>query len=503
MMRIPLDRQSAKPLYRQVEEFLREQILAGTLVSETRLPATRKLAQGLGVNRITVNAAYAELESQGFIGSRPGSGNYVSRHAVSFPHILRDELSEDRLPAWQRALGKREWLRELPPADSPSGPEPEEPMFRFDAGAGDQRLFPVEEFRKTLQVVLCRDGCSALDYGDRKGYRPLRVTMAQILTTEGIPAHPDQLLVTSGSQQALALTAHLLLRPKDTIVVEEPTYAGALGLFRALGARIVGVPMDGEGLQTDELERMLPRLRPRLIYTVPNFHNPTGVCLGFQRRRHLLELAGRFNVPILEDDYVGDLRYSGHDLPSLKTLDTTGGVIYVRTFSKMLMPGLRIGFILAQGPVIRCLEACKRVHDLASSSLLQRAIEAYINVGRYQAHLRRACHVYRRRRDRMAEALAAHMPEGAHWALPDGGLFLWLQLPPTIDTGELARQAAQCGVGLFSSSRFFTDGGDRPFLRLNFASQSEDTILEGIARLGTLVRKRLTRRRNGCSKTGT
>jgi GntR family transcriptional regulator/MocR family aminotransferase len=248
--------------------------------------------------------------------------------------------------------------------------------------------------------------------------------------------------------------------------------------------------MDSEGMQTSALEGALSRLRPGLIYTIPNFHNPTGVCLSAARRHHLLELAARHNVPVIEDDYVGDLRYSGHDLPSLKTLDTAGGVIYVRTFSKMLMPGLRIGFVLAQGPIVRYLEACKGTQDLATSSLIQRALEAYITVGRYHAHLRRACRVYRRRRDRMVQELKARMPEGVFWQVPDGGLFLWLGLPP-LDTRELVKQAFADGVQLAPSARFFTDGRERPYLRLNFASQDEERIAEGVARLASLLRRRL------------
>jgi GntR family transcriptional regulator/MocR family aminotransferase len=240
-------------------------------------------------------------------------------------------------------------------------------------------------------------------------------------------------------------------------------------------------------MRLDSLERILSATRPKLIYTIPNFHNPTGICLSGGRRRALVDLATRFDVPILEDDYVGDLRYDGHDLPSLKTLDVRGGVIYVRTFSKMLMPGLRIGFILAQGPVLRQLEACKRVTDLASSSLIQRTLEAYITVGRYHAHLRRACRVYRRRRDHLLAALAAHMPPGAHWRTPAGGLFLWLGLPPGTDSAALAARASVRRVGLIPSSRFYPDQQDHPFLRLNFACQPEEKIDEGIARLGGLL----------------
>jgi len=488
-MRIPIDRESATPLYRQIEQFLRQQILSGRLTPEMRLPATRELAHSLGVNRITINSAYAELESQGLIFSSLGAGSFVSRSSASFPRIVRNEIPPEGFPAWQGSLaGSGRWSEAVTRHRDLAGPQPDSGFISFAGGAGDERLFPVEEFRKTLQVVLCRDGHQALDYGERRGYRPLRVTIAGILTGEGIPAHPDQVLVTSGSQQAVALVAHLLLSPGDTVAVEVPTYSGALDLFRSLDLNIVGVPLDAEGMRLEVLEQVLADVGPRLVYTIPNFHNPTGICLGAERRRKLVDLGARFDVPILEDDYVGDLRYEGSDLPALKTLDVNGGVIYVRTFSKMLMPGLRIGYILAQGPVLGYLEECKRVSDLSSSSLIQRALESYITVGRYQAHLRRACSAYRRRRDRLMEELSAQIPHGVRWRAPAGGLFLWLEPPPGTSTTRVAEMAAEQSVGLVPSTCFYADGQDRPFLRLNFADQPEDRIAEGAARLSRVLR---------------
>jgi GntR family transcriptional regulator/MocR family aminotransferase len=489
MMRIPLDRQSAVPLYRQIEDFISRQILTGKLAPAMRLPSTRELARSLGVNRITVNAAYAELEAQGLLSGRQGSGSYVSAGSASFPGIVNNELNNTKLPAWQRSLNEPGGPLP-PPAQAPDAGLRNDPdAFRFADGTGDGRLFPVEEFRKTLQVVLCRDGRRALEYDGPGGYDPLRVTIARIMTSEGIPAHPDHVLITSGAQQAISLIARLLLRPGDRVLVENPTYAIALDLFRFLGAEIIGVELDEEGLRTDRLEELMTKRRPKLIYTIPNFQNPTGVCLSRGRRQALVDLASRFDVPVLEDDYVGDLRYDGHDLPALKTLDVHGGVIYVRTFSKMLMPGLRVGFILAQGPVLRRLEACKRVTDLASSSLIQRALEAYITVGRYHAQLRRACRTYRRRRDRMLTALADRLPGGVRWQLPAGGLFVWLELPSSLSSAGVARRAAEQGVALVPSARFFIDGRDHPFLRLNFAGLTEEKIEAGIERLGEVLRR--------------
>jgi len=343
-----------------------------------------------------------------------------------------------------------------------------------------------------LQEVLRRDSTEALGYGDRAGYPPLRATIAHILTNQGIPTHPDHVLITSGSQQALTLVARLLLHPGDVVLVESPTYTGAINLFRSLDVRLLGVPVDEQGMQVEHVEEALRTAHPRLIYTVPTFHNPTGTCMSGYRRRQLIALADRYNIPILEDDFVGDLRYEGRAQPALKALDSGGRVIYVSTFSKMLMPGLRVGFLVATGPVYERLLVCKWVGDLATSNLMQRALEAYITVGRYQAHLRRACQIYRRHRDAMLAALANYMPAGTQWSPPQGGLFIWVRLPDGLSAEVLYPLAAKEGVTFVPGSLFFPGERDQPYLRLNFARHPPEVIEEGIRRLGRAVEQLLT-----------
>jgi GntR family transcriptional regulator / MocR family aminotransferase len=354
-MRIPLDHQTEVPLYRQIESYLRKAILAGSLAPETRLPASRKLAADLGVNRVTVESAYECLEADGLLTSRVGSGTYVlAPETVIVPPPNGGDVT---WPLWQQSLPKA-------PVDEKHRAAAHPDLISFAGGVSDARLYPAEEFRRVLQAVMRRDGISALDYGERSGYAPLRATIAHVLASQGLQARPESVLVTAGSQQAISLVAQMLLSAGDTIVVESPTYSGALDLFRALGFKAVGVPVDEQGMQVDLLERLLQQHHPRLIYTIPNFHNPTGTCLIGARRRQLIALADRYNVPILEDDFVGDLRYDGRTQPALKALDPGGRVIYVSTFSKMLMPGLRVGFLLADGPVYDSLVRFKRVNDL-------------------------------------------------------------------------------------------------------------------------------------------
>ncbi len=486
-MQIPLDRQSKTPLYQQIESYIRQGILSGSLGPETRLPAIRELALELGVNRITVENAYAELEADNLIFSRVGSGTYVLP-PNDIPLIPKDKPGTP-WPLWQQELQNRTGgYRGVSPIELLRDGQHPNPI-NFSEGVGDARLIPVDEFRKVIQTVMRRDGICALEYGDRRGYTPLRNTIAHVLASQGIQVQADNILVTAGSQQSLSLVAQLLLKPGDTLLVERPTYAGALDLFRALGYKVVGVPVDENGLQVDRLEKLLQLHHPKLIYTIPNFQNPTGTSLSGPRRRQLIQLADRYNIPILEDDFVGDLRYEGRAQPALKALDPGGRVIYVSTFSKMLMPGLRVGFLVAEGPVYDGLLTFKRLNDLATSNLIQRALEVYVTVGRYQAHLRHTTQVYRKRRDAMISAIHHYLSGRVHANHPQGGLFIWLELREGFSADALLPVACKEGVAFTPGSLFYPDDREGVnYLRLNFVTNPPDQIEEGIRRLAKAMR---------------
>jgi GntR family transcriptional regulator / MocR family aminotransferase len=439
-MRLALDPRSAQPVYAQISGHFRAAILADNLRPGVRLPAVRTLAANLGVSRGTVESAYAELLAGGLVTSRQGSGYYVLPHA---PGEAVDPPRSGGWPAWQGRLsygGYEAMSAYLPEVSRQTD------WIALDGGACDPRLFPMDEFRKLLGQVMRRDGVAAVEYGEVGGYLPLRATLAQVLASQGIQTGPGNILITAGSQQALSLVAGLILPPGSSVIVERPTYAGALDVFRSRGLQIHTVGLDEDGMDVDELESILVRHKPGLIYTIPNFHNPTGACLSGQRRRQLISLAGRFDVPILEDDYVGDIRYEGHAQPTLKSLDPDGRVIYMSTFSKMLIPGLRVGFVVADGPVYAHLLRSKRCHDLATCNLIQRALKDYVSVGRYSAHLQRSCTLYRRRRDTMLAALERRMPPGTTWLRPKGGLFVWVNLPQGMRASELLPRACEAGV---------------------------------------------------------
>jgi GntR family transcriptional regulator / MocR family aminotransferase len=485
-MRIPLDRQSATPLYQQIKDYLRQGILSGSLAPDTRLPASRQLAQDLGVNRITVENAYAELESEGLILSKLGSGTYVLAPDPLLPLPRKDKNTP--WPLWQQDLSAQKNNTRNPKLRLKATHHPQ--PISFSSGIGDANMFPAEEFRKVLQTVMRRDGFDALDYGERNGYGPLRESITHILASQGLQTRPEDILITAGSQQALSLVSQLLLSPGDVIFVESPSYSGALDLFRTLGFKVIGIPVDDQGMQVDGLEKLLQQHHPRLIYTIPNFHNPTGTCLTSPRRRQLLVLADRYNVPILEDDFVGDLRYEGRTQPALKALDPGGRVIYVSTFSKMLMPGLRVGFLVAEGPVYDRLVDFKRVNELATSNLIQHALEAYVTVGRYQAHLHRSCQIFRKRRDVMVAAIQRYLPATVHFDIPQGGLFIWLSLPKRLTSEELLPLAWEEGVDFAPGSPFFPEEIESSgWLRLNFVVQAPSQIEEGMKRLGKAIKR--------------
>jgi len=464
-----LDPTSSEPLYRQIEAWYRRAIASGQLTPGTRLPAARKLADELGVSRITVDRAYGGLMADGVAEGRGSAGTVVTGRPVR-----RSEPSPRA--GWQeQALAAR--TSRAPAAPAAGGTAD---LIALSGGLGDPSLFDLASFNRVLNTVRLRDGVGALDYGDPQGFGPLRQVVSGILAAQGLEAPPETILITAGSQQAITLVASCLLGPGDAVLVERPTYNSALDLFRVLGLRILDAATDARGLRLDEAEGLIRTHRPKLIYTMPSYQNPSGVSMDRERRQGLLDLAGRYDVPILEDDFVGDVRFEGRGHPTLKALDRTGHVIYVSTFSKMLLPGLRTGYLVLEGPVFALLAEHKRVTDLASATLIQRTLAEYIGVGRYQTHLKRSVRLYRERRDAVAAALRDEVPS-LRWTLPAGGFFLWLEAP---DGRDLAAEAREAGVRLAPGGQFFADPAEgRCFARLNFAAQPAAVLEEAVRRL--------------------
>jgi DNA-binding transcriptional MocR family regulator len=325
----------------------------------------------------------------------------------------------------------------------------------------------------------------------------LREAIAGWLTTRGLHCISDEVMVLSGSQQGLQLTARVLLSPGDTVIVEAPTYFGALEAFRKAGARMVSVPVDAEGMQVDILGALLRHHRPKLIYTLPTFQNPSGTVMSLERRRQLLALAAGYGIPILEEDTYAELRYDGSSIPSLKAMDTTGVVLNLGTFSKILFPGLRLGWLLAPRQVIRRLALSKQTEDLHSSTLGQWAMERMITAGHLETHLVTIRKVYRHQRDVMGKALEAERIEGLRWEVPRGGFYFWCELPRLVDRAKLSAMAAELSVNFLPGYPCFVDEPPSHWVRLNFTFPTPREIEEGVARFMHAVQGAIATRQQG------
>ncbi len=372
-------------------------------------------------------------------------------------------------------------------------------VISFGGGLPAPDVFPVEEFKAACIKVLTESGPQALQYGTTEGYTPLREMIARHSEKYLPGVTIDNILITSGSQQALDLIGKIFINRGDRILVESPTYLGALQAWNAYGAEYVSVPSDENGMMTEHLEAAL-RTGPKFIYVLPNFQNPTGATIPLERRKQLLALADRYGVPIVEDDPYGQIRYEGEHLPSVVTLDSgtrktngcyVGNVIYLSTFSKILAPGIRLAWVIAPPEVIRKLVQAKQGTDLNTSAFNQ--ITAY-EVGRggfLDKHVITIRDCYRERRNVMLDALTEHMPAGVKWTHPHGGLFLWATLPEGMDTTALLQDAVAEKVAYVPGTSFFANGGGENTMRLNFSYSKPDLINEGIARLGKVFKKKL------------
>jgi 2-aminoadipate transaminase len=369
-------------------------------------------------------------------------------------------------------------------------------VISLAGGLPAPELFPIDEYRRAFEWVLESDGAVALQYGPSEGYRPLRTLLAERLSGFGMPATPDDVLVTNGSQQALDLMGKIFLNPGDTVLVEKPTYLGALQAFNQYQATYAVVPMDEDGMRVDEVERTLSSQRTtgqriKFIYALPNFQNPTGRTMSLERRQRLVELANHFGVPIVEDDPYGELRYEGQALPTLKALDRHDSVIYLGTFSKILAPGFRLGWILASPQVQETLLHGKQPSDLHTGMAQQMATYQVAKDGFVDAHVTRIKDFYRERRDVMLRAIEEHFPADARYTRPAGGLFVWAELPPHIDTRELLLDAIQEKVAFVPGQGFHPDFSGTNTMRLNFSNVPPDQLREGIRRLGLAIERRL------------
>jgi 2-aminoadipate transaminase len=502
MLPLHLQPESHVPLYIQLRDQVRSLVHAGDLRPGDRIPASRELATMLGVHRTTVANAYAELESEGLIQGHVGRGTYIKGNGNGL------KLTPPAPPVLNGSEGLR-W--ELLFADERG----EEALSRLTASAPENALsfvmarpaeeyFPVEELQTCVNAVLRREATAVLNLGPSDGYGPLKDALIEHLRGDGISAKDENLLITDGCQQSLDIISKAFVRPGDSVILENPTYPGAMAIFHGARARCLGVPMQTRpepgttlGLDLEALEATLAANRVKLIVLTPDFQNPTGTSMPLASRRKVLELAGRHQVPVVEDHIYARLHAREERLPSLKHLDRANIVIHIDSFAKVAFPGLRVGWIVAPATAIERLRIVKQTTDLHTDQLAQATLAEFLRRGLFTKHLAKMRKVYASRLSALDEALRKHMPEGTRWTRPDGGMCLWLELPPGFDASELLIHAKERGV-LFAPGRYFYVQNPLPnTLRLGYAGLDEKQIARGVATLADLLRVEMRKRQRG------
>jgi 2-aminoadipate transaminase len=363
-------------------------------------------------------------------------------------------------------------------------------IISFAGGLPAPELFPVEDLKKACEAVLDNVGPRSLQYSLTLGILPLRKFLAERLSPKGASLTEENILITGGSQQGLDLVGSVFLEKGSVVICESPTYLGAIQAFNAYNPHYVTVDMDKNGILTDQVEENIRKYKPRLIYVVPNFQNPSGITLSYERRKHLVELAKEYYIPIIDDNPYGELRYTGKDVPSLKSL---GGdlVIQLGTFSKIISPGLRIGWIAASTEVMTMFERMKQGADLHTNTFAQYVVAQYVKDGRLDRHIEEIKAAYGERRDVMIKAMTEYFPENVKWTEPEGGLFLWAQLPQEISATDLLQEALKQKVAYVPGKPFYPYEDKDNTLRLNFSNASPEMIIEGIKRLGRVFKENI------------
>ena len=469
---------ASAPIYLQIANSLAAKIKECTLPVGTKLLPERELASLLEVSRTTIINAYRLLEERGLVSTRIGSGTYVADLNVADQQTNDMPWEQLFSPHYKSPLSSL--LRSL--VATPTADE----TISFAAGMPDPALYDLKIIEKAL--VNGNFGLEAADYGHIpiEGYPPLRRSMATWQTTQGICTTPDNILIVSGSQQGLYLIVKALVEPGDYVIVESPTYLGAIQVLEAAGARILCLPQS-RSLDLGVLEDFLIRYRPKLFYTIPTFQNPTGWVLPLHHRQELIRIAARYRLAIVEDDPYSQLYYGQQPPPSLKSLDTYGGVIYLGTFSKILFPGLRTGWVNAAPQVINRLAQEKQYVDLHSNNLSQIILHACLEQDYLTDHLSFVRGEYKKRRDTLAGAIRQYCSTDLDFELPEGGFYLWCNVRPPASPAELLRRAAAAGVTFVPGEAFYLNNTESHQIRLCFVTHSEDRLKEGIRRLAKIL----------------
>ena len=483
-MQIKIDRSTRTPIYIQIRNQLRTMIFNSSLPAGSMLPPERKLAESLGVNRSTVLTAYRELKADGLVDSHVGKGTIV----LSAMAEVSEMHSEFEQPLYMQYFSQTSERASNPFLRDLLAMANRDDVISFAAGISAIETDPVEAFEGLEKELMEQPGHAALKHTPTEGFWSLREQISDLMQKRGISSPPEEILVLSGSQQGIEIAARVFIDPGDVVIVEEPSFFSALQIFNTAGARIVGVPVDDKGMRVDILEQLLQRHRPKLIYTMPTYQNPSGISMSLERRRKLLELAYRKKILIMEDDPYGEIIFEGVKKPTLKELDQYGHVIYLSTFSKILFPGIRIGWMAAPKPIINRFAMLKQLQDLHANSISQWIVERFLMSGRFEGHVKRLCDEYRIKRDIMLDALMDKPVDGMELVKPTGGFYVWCKLPEGVPNMTLLVNASEKGVTYVPGTAFYLGGRGGQYMRLNFTYPSKEDIKTGIGRLKEAIR---------------
>jgi 2-aminoadipate transaminase len=494
---LDLKRNTDTPLYRQVHAAFTKRIQAGELAPGSRLPSVRGLARRLGVSLITVIQAYDALAADGLVHASVGRGTFVgsptSREEGS-------ETSDAQAAPSAAGPGEAEWQGSLPVyLRAPRIATMQSMLQRaihpdtilLAGGTPDPSLFPIKALGRLWHRVMAVEDPRFLQYGSPQGDLRLRAWIADQCSALGIASQPEDVLITSGSQQAIDLVARTFVGPGDYVLVESPTFLTALDILESRGAKLLGVPVDAEGARIDVASALLERFRPRIMYTIPTAQNPTGVTMSEERRRRLSAMARQHNLLVIEDDTCSEFTYDGDAPSAIKAFDSGGHVVFLRSFSKIVIPGLRVGCVVAHGSVMARLVESKSVVDRFTSPLIQRTLWRYLSAPQYRRDLETARETYRRRRDAVLRALEASMPPGVTWTRPSAGFNLWLNLPAGVSATDAFEESLKEGVACGFGDLFLPHVPPPSGLRISFADKPDSVSVEGVRRLARALSRLL------------
>ncbi len=464
---IILDKYNKTPIYQQLGDSIHELIEKGILQPNYRLPSIRIMAEKLNINNVTVVNAYRYLENKKVVYSQIGSGTYVS------PLPIKD-LPEPINPNINKFNKNNNYNLEN--------------ALNFATTSTSEELFPVDEFKQIFNEILERDKGYAFKYQESEGYTSLRKSICKYLSHYSINSSYEKIQIISGAQQGIDILSKAILKSGDIVFVEKPTYYGAVGAFQSRGANIIEIPLENDGMNMDLLESYMKLYLPKLIYVMTYYQTPTSISYSLEKKRKLLQIAEKYNSYIIEEDNLSDFNYSNTENVSLKALDYKNRVIYIKSFSKILMPGLRLGFIILPQKILQQVSLAKQNSDISTSGFIQRAFDLYLQKGLWIEHKKRICNIYKKRYQETIKCVDKYLD--VKYTPPNGGLTLWLKFHESINIEYFCNKLLEQKVILSPGALFSLSNEQIPYVRLSFASVRKEDISKGIKIMGDILLKK-------------